>query len=52
MYVSHWNEDVEILGINEFGYMRVRKLSDHSEHCMQPDGNRFDMLQNMIVLRS
>ena len=38
-------------GINEYGYLRVRKLKDGSEIDLQPDGNRFDMMQNLIVLR-
>ena len=38
------------LGINEYGYLRVRR-QDNSEHCLQPDGNRFDMMHNMIVIR-
>lgn len=51
MKVSHWNEDVEIVGINEFGYLKVKK-HDNSEHFLQPDGNRFDMMHNLIVLRN
>jgi hypothetical protein len=49
--VKHWNETVTIEGINEFGYLRVKRKNDESEHLLQPDGNRFDMMQNLILLR-
>jgi biotin--protein ligase len=49
--VNHWNEEVDIVGINEYGYLKVRR-ADGSEHCLQPDGNRFDLMQNLIVMRS
>ncbi|CAF0989299.1 unnamed protein product [Brachionus calyciflorus] len=48
--VNFWNEEVEIIGINEFGYLKVRR-PDNSEECLQPDGNRFDLMQNLVVLR-
>ncbi|RNA11303.1 biotin-- ligase [Brachionus plicatilis] len=48
--INFWDEDAEIIGINEFGYLKVRR-SDKTEHCLQPDGNRFDLMQNLIVLR-
>jgi hypothetical protein len=50
VFVSHWSEEVEVTGINEYGYLRVKR-EDNSEHYLQPDGNRFDMMHNMIVLR-
>lgn len=48
--VNYWNEDVLITGLNEHGYLRVKR-PDGSEHCLQPDGNRFDLMENMILLR-
>ncbi len=51
VFVEQLNEEAEMIGINEYGYLRVRKLSDQSEHDLQPDGNRFDMTQNLILLR-
>jgi biotin--protein ligase len=50
--VQHWdNEEVTVVGLNEYGYLKVQRL-DGSEHCLQPSGNRFDMMQNLIVLRT
>ncbi len=48
--VKHWDEEVSVLGLNEFGYLKVKR-SDGSEHCLQPDGNRFDLMENLILLR-
>ena len=39
------------MGINEYGYLRVKKLKDDTMLDLQPDGNRFDMMQNLILLR-
>jgi hypothetical protein len=41
---------VLITGLDEHGYLKVRRQDD-SEHCLQPDGNRFDLMENMILLR-
>lgn len=48
--VEHWNEDVEIIGLNEFGYLKVKR-NDGTVHLLQPDGNRYDMMRNLLVLR-
>ena len=45
------NEEVQVVGINEYGYLRVKK-QNNSEEILQPDGNRFDYMQNLIVLRN
>jgi len=47
------NEDktCQIVGINEYGYLRVKTIKDNSEHILQPDGNRFDYMNNLIILR-
>lgn len=44
------NEEVEICGLDDFGFLRVvtkqgRQLS------VQPDGNTFDMMHNLIALK-
>ena len=49
--MKHWDdEEVEITGINKYGYLKVKK-SDGSEHLLSNDGNRYDMMHNFIVLR-
>jgi hypothetical protein len=42
------DEMVQIIGLNEYGFLRVRK-DDNTEIILQPDGNRFDYLENLIV---
>ena len=42
------DEIVHIIGLNEYGFLRVRK-DDNTEIILQPDGNRFDYLENLIV---
>ena len=49
--MEYWNEDVDVLGIDEYGYLKVFRSSDASTHSLQPDGNRYDMMRNLIVLR-
>jgi hypothetical protein len=49
--VDYWNEEVEIIGIDEFGFLKVKKR-DNTEHLLQPDGNRYDMMHNLIVFRT
>ena len=49
--VVEWDEEVEIIGINEYGYLRVKK-NDNLEYLLQPDGNRYDMMHNLLVLRT
>ena len=50
MTVEYWNEEVDIIGIDEFGYIKVKRIN--GEMCvLQPDGNRFDMMRNLIVLK-
>ena len=43
------DETAKIVGLNEYGYLRVQK-SDQSELIVQPDGNRFDYMENLIAL--
>ncbi len=42
------DEIVQIIGLNEYGFLRVRK-DDNTEIILQPDGNRFDYLENLII---
>ena len=43
-------EDVQIKGLDNFGFLLVQKKS--GELCsVQPDGNTFDMLRNLIAIK-
>ena len=46
------DEFVVVVGINFYGYLKVKSLSNGQIYYLQPDGNRFDMMENMIVLRT
>lgn len=59
LYLQHWlhteqkikisgDKEVTIKGIDDHGYMLVEDASGKIS-TVQPDGNRFDMMQNMIV---
>lgn len=63
-YYQHWlhsnaevtlesrnNERATMIGLDEFGYLLV-KLNDETELSLQPDGNSFDMMRNMIVSKN
>ena len=41
-----------VVGIDEYGYLVV-KLSENNKHVtLQPDGNSFDMMKNLILIKS
>lgn len=47
---SRGNEEVVIIGISEYGYLQV--LTQTGEVLtLQPDGNSFDIIKNLIVLK-
>ena len=63
-YYKHWlhdkqvvilesqnNERAEIVGLDENGYLQVRLLTDCNLVSLQPDGNSFDMMRNLIVVK-
>lgn len=43
-------EDVTIKGLDDFGFLLVHTKSGESI-SVQPDGNSFDMLQNLIAMK-
>lgn len=45
------SETVKIVGIDEFGYLRV-KSRDGTTSRVQPDGNTFDMMKGLILPKS
>lgn len=52
--VRLWSEDgpeAEVLGLDENGFLQVR-AGDQSVVSVQPDGNSFDMLRNLVVTKT
>ena len=47
---SRDNEVVRVTGINEYGFLRVR-TQNGAELMLQPDGNSFDIMRNLIVMK-
>jgi len=45
------NELVVVEGLDEHGYLRVRSKSSGQIYSLQPDGNSFDMMLNLIRLK-
>lgn len=42
------NEFVIVEGLDEHGYLRVRSKTSGQIYSLQPDGNSFDMMSNLI----
>ena len=40
-----------VVGLDEFGFLQV-SLADGSVMSVQPDGNSFDMMHNLILCKS
>lgn len=52
--VRLWSEDgpeAEVLGLDENGFLQV-KSGEQGVVSVQPDGNSFDMLRNLVVIKS
>lgn len=47
---SRGNEEVTVKGINKFGYLRV-SAHGGEELTLRPDGNSFDIMNNLIVMK-
>ena len=43
-------EEVTIFGINDSGYLQVRRPSGDIV-VVQPDGNSFDMMKGLVIVR-
>ena len=44
------NVEATVTGLDDFGYLEVQ-LHDGRKLCLQPEGNSFDMMRNMISLK-
>ncbi len=47
---SRSHEEVEVRGIDEYGYLRVQ-CSSGEELSLQPDGNSFDIMKGLIAMK-
>ena len=48
---DHNNIEANVLGIDDFGYLQVQ-TRDGEVISLQPDGNSFDMMSNMISIKT
>ena len=47
---SRGEEEVTILGIDDYGYLRVRTNKTQELLSLQPDGNTFDIMKGLIAI--
>jgi len=50
MSVNDEMEEVTIKGLDDFGFLLVETMSGEAL-SVQPDGNSFDMLRNLIAMK-
>ncbi|XP_053397542.1 biotin--protein ligase-like [Mercenaria mercenaria] len=48
---SEGNAEVQIIGLDEYGYLLV-ETADGVKISVQPDGNSFDMMKNLISMKT
>ncbi len=48
---SEGNQEVKIIGVDDYGYLLV-ETSSGDRISVQPDGNSFDMMKNLISLKT
>lgn len=48
MFVDKWQEKVTIVGIDEYGFLKVRKSSDGTVLTLHTDVHSFDVRQGII----
>lgn len=48
---SHNDEEVTILGIDDYGYLRVRTNKTRELLSLQHDGNTFDIMKGLIATK-
>ena len=49
---SRDNEEVTILGIDDYGYLRVRTNKTKELLSLHPDGNTFDLMKGLIATKA
>lgn len=48
---SHGEEEVTVLGLDKYGYLRVRREGG-GQLSLQPDGNSFDIMKGLIMMKT
>lgn len=48
VFVEMWQEKVIIVGIDDYGFLKVRKLSDGNTVTLHADVHSFDVRQGII----
>ena len=48
---SQGNQEVTILGIDDYGYLRVETKGSKEVVSLQPDGNTFDIMKGLIATK-
>ena len=48
VFVDKWQEKVTIIGIDEYGFLRVRKSSNGEIVTLHTDAHSFDVRQSII----
>lgn len=48
VFVDLWREKVKIIGIDDFGFLKVKKSSNGDIVTLQADAHSFDVLQGII----
>ncbi len=48
VFVDKWQEKVTIIGIDEYGFLKVRKSSDGQVLTLHTDAHSFDVRQSII----
>lgn len=49
---NNQEKHAKILGIDDFGYLKIQLDDTKKIESVQPDGNSFDMLRGLIVPKS
>ena len=48
---SHGEEQVKVVGLDKYGYLQVKRDSGEML-SLQPDGNSFDIMKGLIIMKS
>lgn len=47
---SHDEEQVGVVGLDKYGYLQVRRKGG-DKLSLQPDGNSFDIMKGLIIMK-
>ncbi|XP_064398495.1 uncharacterized protein LOC135345074 [Halichondria panicea] len=49
---NYGHAEAVITGIDQYGYLLVRRREDRQELSLQPDGNSFDIMRGLIAMKT